>query len=51
MNSVRMNAMIVGVLFIIGTVSGILIVAIHSSPILDAPDSSDAALRHTRRAR
>ena len=37
MNSVRMNAMIVGVLFIIGTVTG-TIAAINSSPILDAPD-------------
>ena len=37
MNSVKMNAMIVGVLFIIGTVTG-TIAAINSSPILDAPD-------------
>ena len=37
MNSNRMNAVIVGVLFIIGTVTG-TIAAIISKPILDAPD-------------
>jgi hypothetical protein len=37
MNSKRMNAVIVGVLFIIGTVTG-TIAAIISKPILDAPD-------------
>jgi hypothetical protein len=37
MNSNRMNAVIVGVLFIIGTVTG-AIAAISGKPILDAPD-------------
>ena len=37
MNSNRMNAVIVGVLFIIGTVTGV-IAAIIGNPILDAPD-------------
>jgi hypothetical protein len=37
MNSNRMNAVIVGVLFIIGTVTG-TVAAIISKPILDAPD-------------
>ena len=37
MNSNRMNAVVVGVLFIIGTVTG-TIAAIIGNPILDAPD-------------
>ena len=37
MNSYRKTAIIVGVLFIIGTVAGILSVVI-TGPILDGPD-------------